>query len=722
MDRLLSRGDVIAQKFEIVTEIGGGTMGLVFLAVDRIFERDVAIKVMHPALHAQADAEHVQRFLREARAAGKLRSEHVTRLYEVGTSEDGRPFIVMEYLEGEGLDQELAREKRLPVSRAVDYLLQACVGLAEAHARGIVHRDLKPANLFVHRSLEGHNTLKLLDFGIAKLSFEPLRITYFNQMLGTPLYMSPEQRIAAQDIDQRTDIWSLGVVLYEALTGRVPFAAETPYKLHELVLQATPTAPHEVLNEVPAELSAVVLRCLEKDPAKRFQDVGELAWALAPFAPEDESKKARSVCRLLELEPATSAISTTMPLPRNPVAFLDSPPPSSEAPVAESDAVDFSDQDTLIQAVVNRLESGSKLAFLVGSALTAPYRGGPGVPGSEAMITLVRELYRGKQRDQFDRIVAAARDERYQAAFSRLLVTHGMKEVNRTIRRAVLQARGHEEALEASALAGDREACLALERDLGGWHLSPGARALGELLASLEVTDQTIVLTSNFDPLIEVATQLAGGRPFRTVLHGDGELRPLEDHGCHIVHFHGDWWRSDTLHTPASLSQSRPKLATALSKLLRERTLVVLGYGGWDDVFTRCLAEVVQSGDLTHGEDGMDVLWGFFSSDHRHILRRYAHLFTALEHAITRGRALFYRGVDLHTTLSTVHTTMSSGGEREPRSGRRDERRGVHVSHDAAKTLLSAQDPRSLASDAETLRRTAGEAPPDERETFRLKR
>jgi serine/threonine-protein kinase len=233
------------------------------------------------------------RFAREARAAVKIKSEHVARVTDVGTLETGAPYMVMEYLEGTDLSALLARGP-LSVEQAVDYLLQACEAIAEAHTLGIVHRDLKPANLFLAQLPGGVKSVKVLDFGISKLtglsaSGGQDSATRTKALLGSPLYMSPEQMQSAKDVDARSDIWALGVILYELIAGASPFTADT---MPELILKIMSTAPvplRSCRSDVPEPVEAAVMRCLSKDRLLRFQTVGELAGALAAFG----SKKAR---------------------------------------------------------------------------------------------------------------------------------------------------------------------------------------------------------------------------------------------------------------------------------------------------------------------------------------------------------------------------------------------------------------------------------------------
>jgi len=247
----------------------------------------VAIKLLLPEMLQQPEA--VARFTREARAAVKIKSEHVARILDVGSLENGAPFIVMEYLDGSDLAAWLRNSGPLSPEQAVEFLLQAGEAVAEAHALGIVHRDLKPANLFVVRRADGLLSVKVLDFGISKVTDASMAAgaaTSTLALMGSPLYMSPEQMESARTADARSDIWSLGVILYELLTGACPFNGET---IPELVLQVAWGTPVPLRNkrpDAPDGLETVLIRCLEKSPAQRYQTVAELATALADFAPK----------------------------------------------------------------------------------------------------------------------------------------------------------------------------------------------------------------------------------------------------------------------------------------------------------------------------------------------------------------------------------------------------------------------------------------------------
>ncbi len=280
-------GDVIAGKYVVERVLGTGGMGFVVAARHEQLEQLVAIKLMRNDTVAHGDS--VTRFLREARAAAKLKSEHVARVLDVGTLEGGAPYMVMEYLEGCDLGQLLIERGPMPVDATVRLLLQACEAVAEAHAAGIIHRDLKPQNLFLTHAVDGSPKLKVLDFGISKAVGQAnlgrgANLTGTRVMLGSPYYMAPEQMMSSRDVDERVDIWALGIVLFELLTGRCPFEADTmPGLCHKVVNDPTP-AVAELRADVPHGLCAIIERCLMKDPAQRFASAEDLASALGRFA------------------------------------------------------------------------------------------------------------------------------------------------------------------------------------------------------------------------------------------------------------------------------------------------------------------------------------------------------------------------------------------------------------------------------------------------------
>lgn len=290
-----------------------------------------------------------------------------------------------------------------------------------------------------------------------------------------------------------------------------------------------------------------------------------------------------------------------------------------------------------------------ELVYLVGSAVTAPSRSGePGVPRVDGVIELIRGEYRRpSELQRLDAALAAEPDNRYQAAFRFLLRTRDQDVANAVIRRAVLLARRPSSRFPAMPGEGhDAELCRALEDDLEGWHLPPAAEALGQVLARVPAPARPVVLTSNFDPLVAVSVRRAGGAAYTTALHGDGSVAGVDGQGCLVVHFHGDWFRTDTLHTPAQLGQDRPKLSASLAQLVSARTLVVLGYSGWDDVFTRSLIATIRGGLAP-----LKVAWAFYSGDEAAIARGSARLLEALRPGVELGRVVLYKGIDAHAFL-----------------------------------------------------------------------
>ena len=294
-------GDVLAGKFRIERVLGVGGMGMVVSAMHLQLDERVAIKFLLP--EALMNAEAVARFGREARAAVKIKSEHVARVTDVGALDTGAPYIVMELLRGQDLSQVLRDKGALPIAVAVQYVLQACEALAEAHAIGIVHRDLKPANLFLTARADGSPCIKVLDFGISKVTNpsggSDMGMTRTQSIMGSPLYMSPEQLASARDVDQRADIWAVGCVLYELVTGRVPFEAETMPQLCTLILHTEPPPPRGVRADVPEGLDQVILRCLRKHRSERYANVAELAADLAQFSPDVGPRSAERISRVL---------------------------------------------------------------------------------------------------------------------------------------------------------------------------------------------------------------------------------------------------------------------------------------------------------------------------------------------------------------------------------------------------------------------------------------
>ena len=282
---LAAAGTILAQRYEVERLLGVGGMGYVVRARQIFTDQLVAVKLLLP--ERARDRAIVARFLREARAAAKLRSEHVCRILDVGMLDDGVPYIAMEYLDGQDLGTVLQERGALTVREAVACVRQVCEAVAEAHALGIVHRDLKPRNLFLSMRPDGSGSIKVLDFGVAKIldpTAEQLQLTSDGAILGSPAYIAPEQMMSARTVDTRADVWALGVVLFELLGGRTPFAAPSVNATCARVLTQPAPRLGDLGVAVPAKLEALIARCLEKDRARRLATVGELSEALAPFA------------------------------------------------------------------------------------------------------------------------------------------------------------------------------------------------------------------------------------------------------------------------------------------------------------------------------------------------------------------------------------------------------------------------------------------------------
>jgi serine/threonine-protein kinase len=293
-------GDVLAGKYRIDRVLGVGGMGVVVAAHHLHLDDAVAIKFLLP--EALKNEEAVRRFAREAQAAVRIKSEHVARVTDVGKLDNGSPYMVMEYLRGSDLSSWLEEHGRLPVEQAIEFVLQACEAIAEAHSLGIVHRDLKPANLFVIRRPDGSPSVKVLDFGISKrtgLGASGPTMTRTSAVMGSPLYMSPEQMRSARDADSRSDVWALGVILYELIGGDPPFTAES---LPELVLKIVTDAPAKLRGkrpDVPEALERAIFACLEKDPVRRPQSVGALAALIAPYGPRRSAASVERISAVL---------------------------------------------------------------------------------------------------------------------------------------------------------------------------------------------------------------------------------------------------------------------------------------------------------------------------------------------------------------------------------------------------------------------------------------
>lgn len=277
---LIDRGSIVGGKFRIGEQLGRGAMGWVFEAEHVELGHSVAVKVIDPQ---GVDADALRRFRREGVALAKLESEHAVRVIDYGSLANGAPYLVMERLRGRDLSLHLREQKRLSVGEASEIICQACEALGEAHARGIVHRDLKPGNLFLAEKPNGKRTTKVLDFGVSLLrETNEDALTSNKMMLGTPFYMSPEQLLSSHDVNHQSDIWALGVILFQLTTGKRPFPAATIADLVNLLKSPAPSVLSQA-PDAPEGFATVVARCLARTAAERFESAEELSAALDPF-------------------------------------------------------------------------------------------------------------------------------------------------------------------------------------------------------------------------------------------------------------------------------------------------------------------------------------------------------------------------------------------------------------------------------------------------------
>jgi hypothetical protein len=305
-------GELLGGKYEVEGILGRGGMGVVVAARHRELAQKVAIKCLLP--HALAIRDVVERFAREARAAAQIHGEHVARVIDVGRFDDGTPYMVMEHLRGHDLADELQRRGALPVTEAVRYLLEASEAIAQAHALRIVHRDLKPANLYLAETPGRPPIIKVLDFGISKV-VEPNAdaLTKTASVMGTPFYMSPEQLLSSKNVDERSDIWALGVILYELLAGRPPFVGESVPEIVAQILQNAPAPLRTYRPDVPPGLEAIIARCMQTKPEGRYANVALLSFALAEHAEPADRHSATAIARVLGAAPPASLAGTTDP-------------------------------------------------------------------------------------------------------------------------------------------------------------------------------------------------------------------------------------------------------------------------------------------------------------------------------------------------------------------------------------------------------------------------
>ena len=294
----ISEGSLLARRYRIDGVLAEGGMATVYRAFHLVLERSVAIKVMREELSPAPEA--VARFVNEARALAQLSGPHALRVIDIGRIENGPPYQVLELLDGADLRNVLDERGPLPLAEAFELVRQACEAVSEAHAIGIIHRDLKPENLFLCNEPDGRKLVKLLDFGISKRRSATQNVTVFGESVGSPHYMSPEQMTSPELVDERSDVWSLGVVLFELLTGTTPFHAEAVPFVYARVIGGEPTPLRELRADLPATVQTLLDRCLSKDPARRFASAAQVADALGSV---QRALRAGTACLGDELAP-----------------------------------------------------------------------------------------------------------------------------------------------------------------------------------------------------------------------------------------------------------------------------------------------------------------------------------------------------------------------------------------------------------------------------------
>jgi eukaryotic-like serine/threonine-protein kinase len=368
--------EILSGKYVIERPIGVGGMGVVLAARHKQLGQLVAIKFLSATMQTP---DLVDRFLREGQAAVRIKSEHIAPVLDVGVLDTGTPYLMMEYLTGADLSAYLLENGALPVEEAVDVVLQACDALAVAHSAGIVHRDLKPSNLFMTQRTDGSPLIKVLDFGISKVSQpgepDPKKtLTRPGMMLGSPRYMSPEQLRNASSVDHRADIWAIGVLLHELVAGSPPYDADTFAALCAMIASDPPTPIRQVVPDAPAELETILLKCFQKAPADRYQNVAELAAALAPLAPEESRVIASRVSKILGVTPRKGPASTRTKVSRIVTPRpTDSPLQDKTVPLESSDRARISAPSPLASTGAPSSSNPSTTPSDPGSALAVSH-------------------------------------------------------------------------------------------------------------------------------------------------------------------------------------------------------------------------------------------------------------------------------------------------------------------------------------------------------------
>ena len=637
---------LIIDGYELVAPLGVGGMGEVW-KVRRAHEF-FAIKFILPELRKLEGI--VDRFKKEIQTAMRLTSPHSVRFQDFGVELEHGPYFVMELLTGESL-RDLLAQGDVPVTTAVDYVLQATEALREAHHLGIVHRDLKPENLFLAKTDSG-SLIKVLDFGIARISHDFQQLTQAGTFVGTRNYSSPEQFENAMLVTARSDIWSLGAILYELLCGLKAFPGED-LKPVSHILTTPPASLRMVRPGLPPGLMLVVERCLQRDPARRFADVVALRDALQGFG-RDQADTEIGDAATQVAPPRVAGVDIQRVIPVGEWAGAPRSRSSKQPPQRR-----FAELDALIQALcAGRKRDGTqrRVVFMLGAGFSAPE-----IPKTAWFVDSIREKLPKNERATLE-VLTRESGNLYQDAFSLLRGRQPAYHANEIVRRAVLQAYNGEVMLAASEAAQATQ-CSTLEDQHDRWRLPAGVDHLGAIIqAGLWRTQPRgllrgagderfsgLHLTTNFDPLLAISVRKHGGIASAFSISNDVRLPKPNKQSCSIVHLHGRWDDGDTLH--AELDHKRPALQDSLRELLNHSTLVVVGYGGWDDIFVRTLTE------LAAGEHDFEILWGFYELDQTKIELENEELIDRLTNALA-PRITFYRGIDTNSLFRDLRAKI----------------------------------------------------------------
>ena len=626
-------------------------MGSVWAAMDLSLKRPVAIKVMSATLTGNDDL--AERFLREAQYLAQVSDDHVVQVYDAGLFDDGTPFIVMQLMDGEDLARLLKERTRLPASEAVEYLLQACMAVASAHARGIVHRDLKPANLF----LEKRGTalrIKVLDFGIAKalLGDQEQKLTRANQPMGTPGYMAPEQHSSASDVGKEADIWALGAILYELVSGKAAFDGNSFYQIADRVVNHEPTSLSALGLDPPNALVEVIARCLKKDPRERFRNVSDLAAALAPLGLADADQRAKQIEKVSHASPPMPGGSVP---PSSALARPVQRQAEGESTPLRTYPANWPGADELLQTLNARLN----ITFLVGGGVNRPSGTLGGVASAAELIDELKTVHEGIwEGSTFRDALAKADRGQYQLALAEFRKKPAP--ANQVIALAVTKAcvPAVQDTASSYVRSDDYANCYELEKTAANWQLSSSLNTLAALLAAPSNRFSSTCLTTNFDPLIEIAVRKREGKVQRIYLKPDGSpdldrVSSETERQVQVVHLHGDWLRQEALHSTVVTRAERKGLKFSLHEYLRNQTLLVLGYSGTDTLLLEAIAESLKAPGGCR-----ELWWAFHEPDEERVGTRYATLIDYLVRNVPPEQLRLFRGVNAELFFDALRPSI----------------------------------------------------------------